>query len=214
MIPRALVIAGGPAPADDIAAALPPVDEVIAADGGADHARRLGLRVDTVIGDLDSLSAAGLAWARDHDVTVIEHPVDKDATDFELAMDYAAERYEEIVVVDSGGGRLDHCAANLFLFAADRYAHVLLTGFMQDGLVSVIRGTRTLRATPGDTVSLLAVAGPAHGVHTEGLKWPLADAVLDVGSSWGVSNEFVGREATVSVGGGVVLAVQPVRPPT
>ena len=203
---------GGPPPAPDVVAALPPVDLVVAADGGADHARRLGLSVDTLVGDLDSLSAAGLSWAREHGVELIEHPVDKDSTDLELAMAYAAERAHEVVVVDSGAGRIDHSAANLLLYASARFAHVSVTVLLQHGLVSVIRGCRDLRGDPGDLVSLLAVAGPARGVTTHGLRWPLTDAVLDVGSSWGVSNEFLSTQATVSVTDGVLLAIQPTRP--
>ena len=213
MIRRALVVAGGPAPGDGVIDALPDVDVVIAADGGTDHARRLGLIPDVVVGDLDSVSGAGLAWVREAGIRVIEHPVDKDATDLDLALSHAAEVADEIVVIDSGAGRIDHSTANTLLLASARFAEVSVTALTQDGVISVIRRNRTLRGHVGDVVSLLAVAGPALGVTTTGLRWPLQDAVLEPGSTLGVSNEFVEDSAAVSISGGVVLAVQPVRRP-
>ena len=208
---RALVIAGGPAPETDIADSLGEFDLVVAADGGADHARRLGLTPDVVVGDLDSLSSAGHSWLTNRGIDVVEHPVDKDATDLDLAMTYAASAADEIVVVDSGEGRLDHSTANTLLLASDRFAHVAVTALTQQGIVTVVRGTRRLHGHAGDMVSLLAVGGPANGVSTEGLRWPLTDAVLEPGSTLGVSNEFVDAAAAVWVDAGVLLAVQPVR---
>ena len=213
MTRRAVVIAGGPAPGEGVLDALTDVDLVIAADGGTDHARDLGLEPDVVVGDLDSVSGAGLSWARDAGIEVVEHPADKDATDLDLAMSHAAKVADEIVVIDSGAGRIDHSTANTLLLASDRFAHVTVTALTQDGVISVIHERRSLHAHVGDTVSLLAVAGPAGGVTTDGLRWPLVDAVLSPGSTLGVSNEFLVEEASVSISSGVVLAIQPVRRP-
>ena len=210
---RALVIAGGPAPDEEITDSLPGADLVIAADGGADHARRLGIRPDVVIGDLDSVSGAALSWLGERGVEVVEHPVDKDATDLDLAMTHAASLADEIVVIDSGAGRIDHSTANTLLLASDRFAHVAVTALTQAGVISVVRGRRELRGEVDDVVSLLAVGGAATGVGTTGLRWPLTDAVLEPGSTLGVSNEFLESTATVTVSGGVLLAVQPVRRP-
>ena len=73
----------------------------------------------------------------------------------------------------------------------------------------VIRGGRTLRGATGELVTLLALGGPAVGVTTDGLEYPLSDETLEPGSSRGVSNVFAGAEARVTVLNGVVLAVRP-----
>ena len=44
---------------------------------------------------------------------------------------------------------------------------------------------------------------------TQGLRWALEDAELEPGSTLGVSNEFSEPQASVTVGIGVVLTVQP-----
>ncbi|MBT5085466.1 MAG: thiamine diphosphokinase, partial [Actinobacteria bacterium] len=85
MIDHALVFLGGPAPA--LTAPLPSAEFVIAVDRGADHALALGYSVDLLVGDLDSVSAAGRLAA----IEIEQHPVDKDETDLELAL-AAAER--------------------------------------------------------------------------------------------------------------------------
>jgi thiamine pyrophosphokinase len=53
------------------------------------------------------------------------------------------------------------------------------------------------------------VHGPALGVVTGGLLYPLAGEDLPPGTSRGVSNVLGADRATVSLTGGVLLAVQP-----
>jgi thiamine pyrophosphokinase len=53
------------------------------------------------------------------------------------------------------------------------------------------------------------VHGPALGVVTGGLLYPLAGEDLPPGTSRGVSNVLAADRATVSLTGGVLLAVQP-----
>jgi thiamine pyrophosphokinase len=75
--------------------------------------------------------------------------------------------------------------------------------------VHVIRDERTLEGEPGELVSLFALHGPAEGVSTEGLEYPLSDDRLEPGSSRGVSNRFVADAARVRVERGLLLAVRP-----
>ena len=80
---RAIVLTDG----DPVAPPIPlPTDAtVIAADGGLRLSPILGLRVDVVVGDMDSVSAAELAAAEQAGARIERHPTDKDATDLELA---------------------------------------------------------------------------------------------------------------------------------
>ena len=57
--------------------------------------------------------------------------------------------------------------------------------------------------------SLLPLGGPAVGVLTDGLRFPLRHETLPAGTTRGVSNEFLGTSATVSLDEGVLLAVVP-----
>jgi len=195
-----LVVASGPDVPRDVVS--PDAVAVIAADGGA----AAGYVVDLAVGDFDSLPPELLgAMPR-----VERHPPAKDATDLELALD-AALRFEpeRILVVGSAGGRLDHLLGSLLLLAADAYAGVEVDAQLGRAAVHVVRGERRLRGRVGELVSLFALHGPATGVVTDGLAYPLRGETLPPGTSRGTSNVFVAEEALVSVGGGVVVALRP-----
>jgi thiamine pyrophosphokinase len=199
-----IVLAGGSDPPE--ALLLPADVVVVAADGGADLAAGLGLTVDLVVGDLDSISAEASAGIE----RVERHPVEKDATDLELALRAAlCFGPERILVVGGAGGRLDHLLGGLLVLAADWLAGVRVDAQIGAAAVHVIRGERTLVGEPGELVSLLAVHGPAAGVVTEGLVYTLRDETLVLGSTRGVSNVFAERVARVALGRGVLLGVRP-----
>jgi thiamine pyrophosphokinase len=206
-----VVVAGGDPPAPDAAADLPDGAYVIAADSGLDHALALGLDVDVVVGDLDSVRPDTLAAAIERGVEVERHPAAKDATDLELALDRAARRRPgRVVVLGGGGGRADHLLAEALLLAAERHAAIpSMEARLGRARLTVVRNRAALRGQPGDLVSLLPLHGPARGVTTGGLLYPLTDEDLLAGSTRGVSNELVSETASVHVKEGVLLAVQP-----
>lgn len=177
-------------------------DLVLAADGGAAHLARWGVACDLVIGDLDSSGALDPAQR------VERHPAEKDKTDTELAVDRAfASGADEVVVLGAlGSERTDHALANALLPALDPRVR-LVRGATS---VRAVRagGRIELAGAPGSLVTLLAVGGDATGVRTEGLRYPLRDETLALGSSRGVSNVIVAQLAAVSVGSGTLLVVQ------
>ena len=179
---------------------------VIAADRGADNAIALGLTVDLLVGDLDSVSQETLSACN----TVVQHPVDKDDTDLELALAAAVDIGAGVVtVVTSAGGRFDHALANLLVAASDRWSTLKVDLVVDRARVHVVRDEVILEGRVGEPVSLLAVGGQVRGVSTTGLRWPLNDARLEAGLGLGVSNEFAQPEASVTVGTGVVLVILP-----
>ena len=206
----ALVFAGGDPPEKGLASQLAAGALVIAADSGVEHAQALGRHIDVAVGDFDSVAPEALAQAEAQGARLLRHPAEKDATDLELALDVAAARgATHVTIVGGYGGRIDHTLANLLLLGADRFAAFELDAWFGTGHVTVIRHVARLEGAPGAYVSLLAVDGPARGVSTSGLRYPLHDAVLLPGSTLGVSNELVAPVAEVSVGTGAVVAVQP-----
>jgi len=209
MVETIVVFAGGdPLPAS-VLDALPNGAYVIAADSGFDHARRLGVSVDLLVGDLDSISAEGLGLAGD----IEQHPTDKNATDLAIALDAASRRKPtRVIVVGGAGGRIDHFLANAALLTAPEYAGLLLTWLPGAAVVHVVRDRIELSGSPGDVVSLLPYGGPVRGVSTTGLRWPLTEAVLAPGTSLGVSNQMIDTIATVELKAGVLLTVQPDEP--
>jgi len=205
-----VVVAGGNSPDPGALLQVPLGVPVIAADKGLEHAISLGLEVTVAVGDFDSASPDVVAGAEAGVTTVERHPAEKDATDLELALDRALSMSPvRIVVLGGDGGRLDHLLSTLLLLGSNRYAEVEIDAFIGPARVYVVREQRAIEGEPGELVSLLALHGPAEGVRTEGLAYPLDGATLEAGSTLGVSNVLVGKRARVSVGHGVLLVVCP-----
>lgn len=206
-----LVFAGGDGV--ELGGQLPDADLVIAADSGLDLANLLGVEVDLLIGDLDSVSPEGLAAAREAGMEIEEHPAEKDATDLELSLAAAVRRgAARIVVVGGGGGRIDHFLANAMLLASPGWAEIDVEWLVDAAHIIAIRHEATIDGAPGDVLTLLAIGEPADGVTTEGLRYELTNDVLLASSTRGVSNEFVEGSVAIRVRNGVLLAIH--RPST
>ena len=56
-------------------------------------------------------------------------------------------------------------------------------------------------------LSLLALGGPATGLTTTGVLWPLSDDMLEPGSTRGISNEIVASPVRVRLESGSLLVI-------
>ena len=184
--------------AEDIAAD----DFVIAADGGLEHTKKLGLTPDVILGDFDSLGF------QPEGAEVF--PVEKDDTDAMLAVRYGLDRGYDRFVLYGGldGERLDHTLANFqtLQYLADRGAVGYLVG--KKYLVTVVKNGRL--SFPEEAEGILSgfCLGPdAEGVTLSGLKYPLENGALTSGFPLGVSNHFVGKKAVISVKNGSLLVL-------
>ncbi len=185
---------------------LPQPDVVIAADSGLHLAAALGLVVDLVVGDFDSVRPDAVATAVAGGAVLEAHPADKDATDLDLALEAAARRgaTRTIVVGGAGDDRIDHVLANAGVIAAERHIGVGPEWWVGPARVWPVRGIRTIVGGVGDTVSIIPVDGTVV-VSTTGLRWPLRAEPLGFGASRGVSNQMTSNEATVEVHSGVAM---------
>lgn len=176
-------------------------DLVIAADGGYAALDALGVTADLVVGDFDSLGYVPAAEE------IVQHPVRKDDTDTLLAIRLGLERgYRNFVITGALGGRLDHSFANLqtLLFLRDHGARGVLYG---DGFAAtaVTNGSITIKGS--GTLSVFSFDPKAAGVTLRDVSYPLEDAVLTSSFPIGVSNEFMGKPATIHVTDGTLLVL-------
>ena len=218
---RAVIFANGRLnQGDDIVTALRPDDLLIAADGGAHHCLALGLPPKIVIGDLDSLAEDDLARLKGNRATILQYPRHKDFTDLELALRYALEqRVSEILILGALGDRWDQTIANLLLPAILLSMPQASPPEPHSGVrISIVDGEQeifflrsgeklAIRGQPGDTVSLIPLAGNAHGVTTHNLEYPLDGADLHFGSTLGVSNVLLTESGSVSMSEGLMLCI-------
>lgn len=182
---------------------------VAAADGGARLAQACGLEVDAVIGDMDSLTAAEVMALRNSGATILSYPEEKDETDLELALVWAAEQGTTWIRIIGGiGQRFDQTLSNVHLLAlpALKGCDVRLVAWGQEAwLLHPPEGQ--IDGAPGDTVSLLPLGGRVTGVRTDGLHYPLRGETLLTGAARGVSNVLSEARARVRLQEGVLLVV-------
>jgi len=174
---------------------------VIAADAGYKALQEVNIKPDLVVGDFDSL---GHVPAGEN---IVRHPVMKDDTDMMLAVKLGLERgFTRFHIYGGMGGRTDHTIANIqtLAYIANRGASAFLYG---DGeIITVIKnGFISFSAGSEGTVSAFAMGGKAEGVCESGLLYGLENAELTPDFPLGVSNEFTGEAAEISVRNGLLL---------
>jgi thiamine pyrophosphokinase len=180
-----------------------PGDLLIAADAGYEQLVKRGLKPDLIVGDFDSLGSIP------ESENIVRHPVMKDDTDLMLAIRLGLERgYKFFYIYGGLGGRLDHTIANIQ--ALDFIAHNGGIGYLfgeaetvtvfADGVFSFPEGSDGI-------ISVFAQGGIAEGVTLKGLLYPLNNATLTPSYPLGVSNEFTGSEASVTVKKGRLLVI-------
>jgi thiamine pyrophosphokinase len=178
---------------------------LLAADGGANHLARIGLRPTAVVGDLDSISAETRAWLGEH---CMVHRPDQDRTDLDKALEYAFDEIgtERLTVLAALGGRTDHDLGNLGLLARQAMGERLVFEGA-DETVLAVSGEASLNANPGETWSFWTF-DPTVRVTVEGVRWPIEDAALDVGSRPSVSNEAIDELVSINATGGSVIVMR------
>jgi thiamine pyrophosphokinase len=194
-------------------------DLVLAADGGARYLAEIGVTPGAVVGDFDSLDVAGVRRLEAAGVELVRHPVRKDFTDGESAVEEALRRGASEVVLAGGTGALDHTLGHLAILRR-LSARGVLASLVAPGLsVIVLTGPAGvgLCAPVRTRVSLVSLAGDAV-VTLQGLDYPLDHGVLPADACLGIGNSVCcSAGATVTVHAGVaallVEADEPVCPP-
>lgn len=181
-----------------------PGDYVIAADRGFDSLMAYGVNPDLAVGDFDSLGHTP------NHPNVIRLPAEKDDTDMVYALRKGLELgYRRFILLGGVGGRLEHTLGNLQLldWLALHGAQGFLAG--EKTAATCIRdgGMIAFPASMTGYLSAFCNSGRAEGVNLEGLKYPLTDYTLTGDFPLGVSNQFLGEEARVSVKKGSLILV-------
>jgi thiamine pyrophosphokinase len=208
---RAVIIANGAFnKTDSILSALKEEDLIIAADGGAHHCVAAGLWPNVVVGDMDSITTSLIKELREHETQLILYPQNKDQTDLELALSLAAEKgYREVLLLGMFGGRLDQSLANILLLTRDEWQDLRLIISAEPDTAYLMRDQDeiSLLGHPGDIVSLIPLSSLVEDVSTQGLRWSLDHADLNLGNTLSVSNEMLDTAAHVQVGAGIILLI-------
>ena len=179
-------------------------DLLIAADGGLDTLHALTIRPDLVIGDLDSAKERP-----QKDVPVIRLPTHKDITDTDAAVREAISRgCTRFFLYGMLGGRPDHSFANITLLArlAQQGYYAALYGAGYE-ISAVHNGTLSFDKARRGYLSVFSFSDKSEGITLRGLAYDMENGALENTFGLGVSNEFTGKPASVSVQSGTLLVM-------
>ncbi len=180
-------------------------DLVICADGGAYHADRMGIEPQVIVGDFDSCDESFLQ--RFKNAEIIKYPSNKDKTDTELAVDYAAGKgHSHIILLGSTGSRLDHTLANIGLLKAMLDRGIWGEIINHKNRIFLIKDSIEVEGK-GNFISLLPCSGDVTGITLRGFKYPLKDFTLRCGDSRCISNELLEEKGYIKISSGLLLVI-------
>lgn len=185
---------------------------IYAADGGIRHCLTHGIRPTVWFGDMDStapentVESIGKAFPG---LSIETCSPIKDETDMDLGVRMLRTRHPEVQTVlifgGAGGERLDHMLANFQLmhrYASEGLQIILFSA--KDTYIALHNSSVTLKARPEGTLSVFSLTDIAKEVAIEGAFYEFHGELTNT-FALGVSNHFVGKPVTVSVGCGTLL---------
>lgn len=183
-------------------------DFIIAADGGYKYLSKIGIKPDLLVGDFDSLEYIP------ENVKIYRFPAEKDDTDMGLAIQKGIELgFSEFSLYAGSGTRNDHFFANLQLL--NRFCEKGCTIKMvcpECNIYALKDGEIVLSRAEGTVFSVFSLSDKCRGVSIKNAKYEIENEVLSSRFPLGVSNEFIGGSAVISVKDGVMLIFEYLSP--
>jgi thiamine pyrophosphokinase len=178
---------------------------LICADGGANHARKLELIPDYIIGDLDSVKASTLNLFKSKS-KIIKLKRQND-TDVEKCIRFAIKnKFEEGVLLGVTGDRLDHTLCNLEILIKF-FKKIKLKLIAEESLLIPYTGTVELKTSPGEIISLYGFDKKTK-VTSRGLKYPLKKDALPFGERESTSNIAKSDKIKLDIEEGIIFTIR------
>ena len=87
-----LFVAGGRRPSEEFFIEVSRGRKIFAVDKGIEICRDLNILPEILIGDFDSAESSAVNWAIENKIPIERHPIDKDFTDTQLALNLVDEK--------------------------------------------------------------------------------------------------------------------------
>jgi thiamine pyrophosphokinase len=210
---KALLISGSPIglSAADIQKLAAAVDYAAAVDSGAIAAKEAGLKLDLLVGDMDSIEEDVLQNYREEGTEIVKLNPVKNDTDLEHALDVLNEKgFEKVTIVNAMGGRLDHELATLGAVSTPRKLKSIIIS--NENIIAPLCAGDTinlaeLSLVPGDLYSIIAVDDKTIVTET-GVEYEIEKHPFKALSGRGVSNIVKTKDAKIKVHQGRILIIK------
>ncbi|HQO09291.1 MAG TPA: thiamine diphosphokinase [Clostridiales bacterium] len=181
---------------------------IIAADGGLKYLEELAVPPVIHIGDMDSSAPEVNVPVMD---TLI-YPVDKDRSDFFLALEFAyKKKVREVFVFAACGGRTDHFISNYDTAVdfASKGMKIIFSGSKEDifFLPCIAPKNYEFNFRKSSTVSLFSGSDNLDGLTILGFKYPAVNLNLKRSDPVGLSNVCSDSTQKISFENGVLVLI-------
>ena len=181
-------------------------------DRGTLSVLEAGIRLHGVFGDFDSISEEELAYVKNHCEQFFEFPPEKDATDLELALEWAySQRPIRITIYGATGGRMDHALANIMMLTDEKHRKQGIPTRIVDKTNEIMLfepGSYEVEETDFKYISFIPITAEVDGMTLLNFKYPLSNCTLYRGRTLSVSNELNFKTGTFSFTKGILLVVR------
>lgn len=182
---------------------------IICADGAAKYLVQSSIAPHLLVGDFDSIDSSHLLWMKNQGVTLEKFPTKKDATDTELAVEYAIKmKPKSITIIGALGSRQDHSIANVMLLNKILQHKIQGKIIDENNEITITDSVLEVEGELGETISIIPLSNTVKGVTLKGLEYPLVNRDIPMGSTLGISNVFSSKMATIAVVEGTLLIIK------
>ena len=178
---------------------------IIAADGGANSAYKLGITPNYIIGDFDSIKPkVKKHFSAKSEIIKYER---QDDTDVEKALKFAIkEKYETVYLLGGTGNRMDHSICNLGI-VLKYFSQIKIILLHGKTILNPYSENIILQTIPNETISLYAFDDKTK-ITSKGLKYPLNNSTLRFGVSESTSNVALGNKVELKISGGIIFVIR------
>mgnify|MGYP002622752788 CR=1 FL=1 len=198
-----LFVAGGRRPDEDFFKKLSVGRKIFAIDKGIEICRDLNIFPEILIGDFDSADNSSLTWAKKNKIPIEKHPIDKDFTDTQLALNLVNEK-NFLILTGIFGGRFDHLFSNVFTCANSKIRNCLVD---EKELIFFVKSGENFSVKFNEmpkNLSLLPISELCEGVTIKNVHWELENFTLKQNFPNAISNRVENGEIKISVRSGTL----------
>lgn len=207
---KTLIISGGDINLEILKKILSNEFNIIAVDRGLQALYSVGIKPNYIIGDFDSVDKEILDSYKSNDLKVMKLNPEKDYSDTHMALKLAIElKSEEVYIVGALGKRIDHALANIHILKEALDKNVKCKILDENNEIQLVNTYIELKNDENyKYISLIPLTTEVTGVTLTGLKYPLENAILNIGHSIGISNEQILDTATINLKKGILILIK------
>ncbi|SHH09551.1 thiamine diphosphokinase [Tepidibacter thalassicus] len=184
-------------------------DYIICADGASNHAYKMGIIPNMILGDLDSINEEVKKYFMNKKVKFNTFPSKKNKTDTEICIDYALNLgAKEVVLLGVIGSRMDHSLANINILYYLIKQGIKASIVNENNEIHITDNEIEVTGKQGDIISIIPLYNDVEGVTLKGLEYPLDNFYLKFSSSRGISNVMMGDRCKISLKKGYLLVIK------